>query len=262
MPKVIFEVRDRVARVTINRPEVMNALDTETWNALSESWERIRDDSDIWCAIITGAGDRAFSAGADLKEMSQSRDHIDQGNSDLVPQRRASINWRTMQVWKPIIAAVNGYCLAGGLELAMACDLIIASEHASFGLAEVTRAILPGGGGTQRLPRFIPFRRALELLITGNRIGSEEAHQLGLVNKVVDHSELLPEAQALADKINSNGPLAVRAIKELAYKGVDMPLEQGMRLEELVSNRLRLTDDAREGPLAFTEKRQAQYKGR
>ncbi|MFQ5934389.1 MAG: enoyl-CoA hydratase/isomerase family protein, partial [Dehalococcoidia bacterium] len=185
MSEVLFEKRDRIAYVTINRPEVMNALNSSTWNALSDAWLRIRDEADIWCAIVTGAGDKAFSAGADLKEMSENRRHLDEGDIEQVTRRRTTINWRNLEVWKSIIAAVNGYCLAGGLELALACDFIIASEQASFGLAEVTRAIIPGGGGTQRLPRLIPFRKALELLLTGDRIDAEEAYKTGLVNKVV-----------------------------------------------------------------------------
>ena len=262
MSEVIFEKRDRIAFVTVNRPEVMNAINTAVSDGLNEVWHRIRDETDIWCAIVTGAGDKAFSAGADLKEMSHQRENLASGKVQGGEASDVPELWRTLEVWKPIIAAVNGYCLAGGLELALSCDIIIASETATFGLPEVTRAILPSGGGTQRLPRTIPFRRALELLITGERIGAQEAYGLGLVNKVVPPSELMPAAEALANKINSNGPLAVRAIKELAYKGMDMPLEHGMRLEILIDQRIHTTEDSREGPRAFVEKRQPQYKGR
>ncbi|MFQ5873277.1 MAG: enoyl-CoA hydratase/isomerase family protein [Dehalococcoidia bacterium] len=262
MSEVIFEKRDHIAYVTINRPEKMNAMNAAVRSGLNEAWTRIGDEMDIWCAIITGAGDKAFSAGADLQEMSEMRHAIDSGDSAMATWERRRFLWRTQEVWKPIIAAVNGYCLAGGLELAMACDFIVASEEATFGLAEVTRAIIPGGGGTQRLPRLIPFRRALELLLTGDRIGAEDAYQLGLVNKVLPASEVMKGAEELAEKINSNGPLAVRAIKELAYKGMDMPLEQGLRLETLVGDRIRMTEDAKEGPLAFVEKRKPEYKGR
>ncbi|MEE9198189.1 MAG: enoyl-CoA hydratase-related protein [Dehalococcoidia bacterium] len=262
MPEVIFEKKNRIAYVTLNRPEVMNAMNMAVRDGLNEAWQRIRDETDIWCTIVTGAGDRAFSSGADLKEMSERKVAMDAGKVQVDRSFRSSESWRTLEVWKPIIAAVNGYCLAGGLELALACDIIIASETATFGLAEVTRAIIPGGGGTQRLPRVIPFRRALELLITGERIGAREACELGLVNRVVQPSELMPAAEALAQKINGNGPLAVRAIKELAYNGIDLPLEQGLRLENLVSQRIQMTEDAGEGPKAFVEKRQPQYKGR
>lgn len=261
MPEVIFEKKNRIAYVTINRPEKMNALNMAVSSGLSEAWRRIRDETDIWCAIVTGAGDKAFSAGADLQEMSDVRQASDTGDNEAAEQRRREALWK-MEISKPIIAAVNGYCLAGGLELALLCDLIVASKNASFGLSEVMRAIIPGGGGTQRLPRVIPFRKALELLLTGDRISAEEAYRLGLVNKVVPQSELMAEAEALANKINGNGPLAVRAIKELAYKGIDMPIEHGLRLENLISQRIHMTEDSREGPLAFTEKRPAQYKGR
>ena len=262
MSEVIFEKRNRIAYVTINRPEKMNALNIAVRHGLNDAWLRIRDDTDIWCAIITGAGDKAFSAGADLKEISQRRQARGVGDNQEVSRLRHGDLWRTLEVWKPIIVAVNGYCLAGGLELALACDFIIASENSIFGLAEVTRAIVPAGGGTQRLPRTIPFRRALEMLLTGEFMGAQEAYQLGLVNKVVPPTEVLTTAEALANKINSNGPLTVRAIKELAYKGLDMPLEHGLRLESLIAQRIEMTEDAGDGPLAFVEKRPPQYKGR
>ena len=262
MPELIFEKRDRIAYITINRPEKMNAMNRAVMLGLNDAWMRVRDETDVWCAIITGAGDRAFSAGADLQEISNLPQGGDLDDSEAVDKMRPRLLWRTLEVWKPMIAAVNGYCLAGGLELAMACDFIVASEQASFGLPEVTRAIIPVGGGTQRLPRVIPFRKALELLLTGDRIDAQEAYNIGLVNRVVPHSELMSAAEGLANKINVNGPLAVRAIKELAYKGIDMTLEQGLRLERLVSDRISMTEDAREGPLAFTEKRTAVYKGR
>lgn len=262
MPDLIFEKRDRIAYITLNRPEKMNAMSRAVMQGLNDAWMRIRDESDIWCAIFTGAGDRAFSAGADLQEMSNIPSAGDADDSVTADRVQPQLLWKTLEVWKPMIAAVNGYCLAGGLELAMACDFIVASEQASFGLAEVTRAIIPVGGGTQRLPRLVPFRRALELLLPGDRIDAQEAYHIGLVNRVVPRSELMPAAEELANKINNNGPLAVRAIKELAYKGIDMPIEQGLRLESLMSDRIRMTEDAKEGPLAFTEKRTAVYKGR
>ena len=262
MSEVILQKRDRIAYVTINRPEKMNALNAAVRSGLNDAWLRIRDDTDVWCAIITGAGDKAFSAGADLKEISERRQAGAMGNDHEVSRQRTGDLWRIREVWKPIIVAVNGYCLAGGLELALCCDFIIASENSVFGLAEVTRAIIPSGGGTQRLPRTIPFRRALEMLLTGEFIGAKEAYDLGLVNKIVPATEVMNAAEALANKINSNGPLTVRAIKELAYKGLDMPLEHGLQLESLIAQRIEMTEDAREGPLAFVEKRPPRYKGR
>ena len=259
MPQVIFEKKDRIAYLTINRPEKMNALNAEVVNGLNAAWHDIENDKDVWCTIVTGTGGRAFSAGADLKEMSDRRKGAGEG---LLASIRAAGFWRTSDLTKPVIAAVDGYCLAGGLELALACDFIIASDRSHFGLSEVLRAIIPGGGGTQRLPRAIPFRRALEVLLTGDRLNAQQAYDLGLVNRVVKPEDVMSTAEELANKINANGPLAVRAIKQLAYQGMDMPLEQGLRLEELVSQRIHKTEDSKEGPLAFVEKRKPNYKGR
>lgn len=259
MPEVIFEKKGKIAFVTINRPEKMNALNATVSEALNDAWARIKTDPDIWSAIVTGAGGKAFSAGADLKEMSQRRAASDGG---LIPKSQPRGIWRTTDINKPMIAAVDGYCLAGGLELALACDFIIASERSQFGLSEVMRAIIPGGGGTQRLPRSIPFRRALALLLTGDRVPAKEAYDLGLVNQVVPSTEVMVASEELANKINRNGPLAVRAIKQLAYQGLDMPLEEGLRLEELTAEMIHKTEDSKEGPLAFVEKREAEYKGR
>lgn len=259
MPAVLFEQNEHVATITLNRPEAMNALNSEVREGLAHWLNRLNDDPELWVAIITGAGDRAFSAGADLVEMSR-----------RTPEEFASSFWqagipglgRGLEVWKPVIAAINGYCLAGGLELALACDIRIAVEHAQFGLAEVTRGIIPGGGGTQRLPRLIALGPALELLFTGERIPASEAFRLGLVNRVVAAGDLMAEATGLAQRINQNAPLAVRAVKEAALRGLETPLEQGLRIEAALSRVIRDTEDSREGPRAFAEKRPAQFKGR
>ncbi|HIB17913.1 MAG TPA: enoyl-CoA hydratase/isomerase family protein [Alphaproteobacteria bacterium] len=240
----------------------MNAMNQEILDGLDDAWIRIRDDDEIWCAIINGAGERAFSAGVDLQDISDVAQVDDSDMPQAATKFQPRLLWKTLEVCKPIIAAVNGYCLAGGLELALACDFIIASDNSYFGLPEVSRAIIPVGGGTQRLPRTVHFRKALEMLLTGDRMGAQEAYNIGLVNKVVPHSDLMSVSDELANKIISNGPLAVRAIKELAYKGMDMTLEQGLSFEKLVSDRISATEDAKEGPLAFTEKRKAVYKGR
>ena len=252
MPDLIFKKTGHIAYLTINRPEKMNAMNLEILNGLDDAWIQIRDDSEIWCAIINSEGDKAFSAGVDLQEISDIAQIADSGDLQAAKKLQPQLLWKSLEVWKPIIAAVNGYCLAGGLELALACDFIIASESASFGLPEVSRAIIPVGGGTQKLPRVVHFRKALEMLLTGERIGAQ----------VVQHSDLMLTCDELANKINRNGPLAVRAIKELAYKGMDMELGQGIAFEKLLSDRISTTEDAKEGPLAFTEKREAAYKGR
>jgi E-phenylitaconyl-CoA hydratase len=257
---VLYEVRDRIAYITLNRPEAMNALNSAVRQGLNEAWRRFRDDPDAWVAIVTGAGDRAFSAGADLKEMSATREAEAAGEQSManIPAGPGG----ELVTWKPIIAAINGYCLAGGLELALRCDIRIAAEHARFGLTEVTRGIIPGGGGTQRLPRTIPVSLAMELIFTGKHITAEEAFRMGLVNRVVPAAELMPAAEEMARQINANAPLAVRATKEAILRGLEMSLDDGLRLEALISRTVRLTEDSREGPKAFAEKRPARFQGR
>lgn len=259
MSVVLYEKKDRLVYVTLNRPDVMNALSMEVRRKLIEAWQEFRADDDAWVAIVTGAGERAFSAGADLKEM-----------ASLPPAAVAEL-WegtppvlgvRGVTLWKPVIAAINGFCLAGGLELAMSCDMRVATEQSTFGLAEVTRAIIPGAGGTQRLPRLIPVGIAMEMLLTGKRINAQEALRYGLVNRVVPAGEHVAAAEEIAKTLLGNGPLAMRAIKEAALRGLDLPLEDGFRLEWLLSRLIRDTEDAKEGPRAFAEKRSPAYKGR
>ncbi len=255
---LIYEKKGKKAYITINRPEVMNAMDPETYSELSEAWIDVRDDPDVWCAIITGAGEKSFSAGADLRK--------------TIPKQREKWHfWQTqeeqilnrgLEVWKPIIAAVNGYCLGGGMTLLLATDLRVAADHAEFGLSEVKRGILPGNGGTQRTIQQLPYPIAMWMLLSGERIGAQEAAQYGLINKVVPMGELMDAAEQMADVVCENGPLAVRAIKELAVRGQFMPIEYGLRLEQAVSETLRATEDAIEGPKAFGEKRKPNFTGR
>jgi E-phenylitaconyl-CoA hydratase len=263
MPDVLYERRDRLAIITLNRPEALNALNTSVRRGLYDAFTSFRDDPDAWVAIVTGAGDRAFSAGADLKEMSAGRQAEAAGErtDPFWEPERPSLN-RGLAIWKPIIAAINGYCLAGGLELALACDIRIAAEHARFGLTEVLRGIIPGGGGTQRLPRTVPFGIALQMMLTGEHIDAAEAHRIGLVNSVVPADKLMAEAEALAARICANAPLSTRAIKEAAYRGINVPLDEGLRIEAFLSRIIRTTEDSREGPRAFAEKRPAAFKGR
>jgi len=260
MAVVEFQKKGKIAYITLNRPDQMNSMNVDVWLGMLDSWIRVRDDPEIWTAIVTGAGDKAFSAGADLKEMSENRALIEKG---LTPRTRPEIGpMRGLQVWKPFIAAVNGFALGGGFELALACDIRVAAEHARFGFSEVLRAIIPGAGGTQRLPRFAPFGIAMEYLLTGKQMSAQEAYRLGLVNKVVPLKDLMPAAEEIANAINENGPLAVRAIKEAACRGVQMSLDDGLRLENLLSTIVRQSEDAKEGPLAFAQKRKPVYKGR
>ncbi|MHB8577853.1 MAG: enoyl-CoA hydratase-related protein [Dehalococcoidia bacterium] len=262
MDEVLYEQRGHISYITLNRPEAMNALSTAVRQGLHDGFSRFQETDDAWVAIVTGAGDRAFCAGADLKEMSQRNKALHGGGRDGFWDPETPSLSRGLKVWKPIIAAINGYCLAGGLELALSCDMRIAAEHATFALTEVMRGIIPGGGGTQRLPRLIPFGVALEMMFTGDRIDAARAMQVGLVNQVVPAAELMSAAERLANRILQNAPLSLRAIKESAYRGMDESLEDGLRLEGMLSRIIRTTSDSVEGPTAFAEKRPAAWKGR
>jgi E-phenylitaconyl-CoA hydratase len=260
MGTVLYEVEDRIATITLNRPEAMNSIDPETQQALVETWTRFRDDPDAWVAILTGAGDKAFSAGADLKKLIPAA-FGRPGGSGHNALGLGGIT-RGLEIWKPMIAAVNGHCLAGGLEQALACDLRLASPNATFGLTEVRWAIMPGAGGTQRLPRAVPLAKALEMILMAKTLTAEEALRHGLVNAVVPLPELLPTARQWAAKICECGPLAVRAAKEAVLRGLSLPLADGLRLEAFLSGTLRGTEDAVEGPKAFAEKRKPDFKAR
>jgi enoyl-CoA hydratase/carnithine racemase len=259
--KITLEERGHIAIITINRPERMNAIDPQTSKELHEAWSHFRDTDDLWVGVITGAGDRAFSAGNDLVAMSQAQQT---GDTAAMAHGGAAFGGitRGFECWKPIIAAINGYCLAGGLEIALSCDIRVASENASFGLPEPTRGIIPGAGGTQRLPRMVPMAVAMKLLMTGGRIDARAALAAGLVSDVVPQDQLLSKAREIAEEICSCGPLAVRAIKEAAIRGREMSLDEGLALESEKSREIGRTEDAREGPLAFAQKRKPEYKGR
>lgn len=259
-----FETDDTVAILTIDRPEVHNAIDFDTTDALVEAWKRFRDDDGLRVAVLTGAGERAFCAGADLRGVGDFYKNLTSAErlrrSELTPGLGGIT--KNLVIDKPIIAAVNGHCLAGGLEVALSCDLRLASENATFGLPEVTRGMLPGAGGTQRLPRLIGSERALDLILTGRRIEADEAHRIGLVTRVVPLASLMDEALEVARTISQNGPLAIRAAKAAVWRGLDLPLEEALRLEQHLAEPVRQSDDAQEGPRAFLEKRKPDFKGR
>lgn len=255
--KVLYEVDDHVATVTLNRPDKLNAMDPETYAALSEAWLRIRDDSEIWVGIVTGAGDRAFTAGADLEETITPGEL---GWDDFWKTQDEMILNSGLEVWKPIIAAVDGYCLAGGMTMLLATDIRVAGADAQFGLSEVKRGILPGNGGTQRTIRQLPDAIAKEMLLTGDRIDAEEAARWGLVNEVVEPDEVMATAEDYAARLLANAPLAMQAIKELAVRGRDLPLDEGIRLEESFQRHLHATADAREGVEAFRENREPEWR--
>ena len=251
--KVIFEKRGHVARVTINRPERLNACDFETYTRLTEVWTEFRDDPTLRVAIFTGAGDRAFCAGSDIKANYVEKIGVEGARTPYTVM---------LELTKPIIAAINGHANGGGLEQALACDIRVAAEQSQFGLGEVRLGWLPGGGGTQRLPRLIPLGRALEMLYTGKRINAQEALKLGLVDYVVPMPELMGKCEEIAAEICKSAPLAIQKIKEVALRGLDLPLAGGLRLERDAYEWLTKTYDASEGARAFAEKRAPVWQGK
>jgi enoyl-CoA hydratase/carnithine racemase len=252
------DVADGVCTIVINRPERLNAMDAEHYQALSQAWRRVRDEAGIRVAIITGAGERSFSTGADIKSFLTGPPGYDEM---WLTQRDQLLN-RGLEVWKPVIAAVNGYCLGGGMTLLLATDIRIASPNATFALAEVKRGVIPGNGGTQRALAQLPHPIAMEMLLTGDAIDANTAARWGLVNQVVPQDELIETAQRYARRIAINAPLAVQAAKELALRSRDLDLASGLRLEQVMNRMLMATEDAREGPAAFAEKRAPRFKGR
>ncbi len=259
-----YTVENRIAEITIDRPEARNAMDRETSVALFDAFADVRDNPEVWAAIITGAGEKAFSSGADLGTLSgvfgppSTDDEASSKSGEVsIPQFI-----ELAEIRKPFIAAVNGAALAGGCELALACDIRIASENATFGLFEVKRGFIPGGGGTQRLPRAIPLGMAMEMLLTAKRIDAAEAYRIGLVNRVVPLAELMPTARKLAEEICENAPLAVMAAKEAALNGLELSLPEGLSVESKVLNRVIRTEDVQEGIMSFLEKRKPEWKAK
>lgn len=268
MPALLYEKRGAIAHVTLNRPEVHNALDSEVMVRLADAWQDFAADDALRVAIITGAGERAFCSGADLRKLipliGGFREPEDEWDHKLLEDRRLmNIGLlRGFELYKPIISAINGFCLAGGTELIQATDIRIAATHATFGLTEVKRAIIPGGGSMARLPRQVSFCNAMEVLLVGDSIEAADAYRIGLVNRVVSADRLMETAEAFARKIAENGPLAVRKIKETVIKALGRSLEEGFALEDEAVRAIIRTEDAREGPRAFAEKRKPRYVGK
>ncbi len=257
---IIYEKKGRIAYITLNRPKKMNAMSALTNAEYMDAKRDFQSDPEVWVSIISGAGDKAFSSGHDLKE--DTEEGFDPGKPNPFVKLEKPASAEKLEIWKPTIAAIRGYCLAGGLEVALECDMRIASEDAKFGLSEVLRSLVPGGGGPQRLPRLVPMAIALEILLTGDMIDAQEAYRIGLVNHVVPSAEVMPAAEKLANTICANGPLAVRAIKESAIRGMDLPLAEALALNSKLYLENYKTEDAKEGPLAFIEKRSPVYKGK
>jgi enoyl-CoA hydratase/carnithine racemase len=255
-----YTCEGHVARITINRPEAMNAIDGAHNVALEEAWRRLNQDSQVRVGVLTGAGASAFCAGADLKQ--------------LIPAHHGAVRAGIRTPWamggitlephfgKPMIAAVNGHALAGGMELALACDIRICAPNATFGLAETKWALIPGAGGTQRLPLAVPLGWAMEMILTGEPIDAETALRIGLVNRVLPAQELLAGAMRLAASIAKRGPLAVSAARRAILEGLTLGLAAGLSNERDLFVEVMMTEDALEGATAFAEKREPKFLGR
>ncbi len=253
---VDLKVTNHVAYVTLNRPEAMNSLDPESIANLTEIWERVRTDADIRVAVLTGAGEKSFCTGTDMKKAPPPTECMAatylRDGQPIVPH---------MKMWKPIIAAINGFAVGGGLEIALACDLRIASSNAKFGLTEVKVASLAGLNGTQLLPRVVPKAVAMKMLLTGEMINAEEALRYGLVSDVVEPAALPDLARTYAEKIAGAAPLSVQAAKQAAVIGQDLPVDHGILFSHLLWGVLRDTEDRKEGFKAFAERRPPVFRG-
>jgi enoyl-CoA hydratase len=249
-----FDKQNHIATVTIDRPEAMNALTGEMSNALDAAFDEFTNDDELWVAILTATGDKVFSAGFDLKEAIPRLLKGDMMGYEDPEHRQFST------VYKPIIAAINGACIAGGVEMIAGTDLRVAAEHATFSLGEVRWGLVPMGGSHIRLPRQVPWAIAMELLLTGEPVSAQRAYDVGMLNAVVPKDKLMPKALAYAEAICKNGPLAVRTAKEIAVRSLN--LEAGFVLERELGARVLASEDAHEGPAAFAERRPPRFKGR
>jgi enoyl-CoA hydratase/carnithine racemase len=258
LANVLYEKKGAIAYVTINRPKVLNALNTPTWADLRAAFEDARDDTSIRGVILTGAGNKAFIAGADISELA----HVAAFEAERSSRFGQEVLDLIENLGKPVIAAINGFALGGGCETAMACTIRIAVETAKFGQPEVTLGLVPGGGGTQRLPRLVGKGRALQLILSGEIINAQEAYRIGLVNEIIPAADLIARAEGILKKIASNAPIAVRFALEAANKGMDTSQGEGLLLEASYFGLCAATEDKKEGTTAFLEKRIPQFQGR
>jgi len=254
----LYDKKGNIAYITVNRPKVLNALNLPTMEDLRHAFTAAKDDREVRVVILTGAGEKAFVAGADISELQKHTPvegkewtHVGQSVLDLIEN-----------LGKPVIACINGFALGGGCELALACTMRVASENAKLGQPEVKLGVIPGYGGTQRLPRLVGKGQAMQLVLTGEMISAQEACRIGLVNEVVAAAELIPRAEAIARKIIANAPLAVQYAMEAVNHGMEMPLKEGLYLEATLFGVVCATDDKNEGTTAFLEKRAANFKGK
>jgi enoyl-CoA hydratase/carnithine racemase len=258
LDNVLYEKRDGIAYVTINRPKVLNALNTPTWKDMRTAFEDARDDASVRGVILTGAGNKAFVAGADIGELA----HVAAFEAEQSSRFGQEVLDVIENLGKPVVAAVNGFALGGGCETAMACTIRIAADSAKFGQPEVTLGLVPGGGGTQRLPRLVGKGRALQLILSGETISAQEAYRIGLVNEVVPAAELIARAEAILKRIASNAPIAIKLALEATNKGLETSQSEGSLLEAAYFGLCAATEDKKEGTSAFLERRAPQFHGR
>ncbi|MGO9864893.1 MAG: enoyl-CoA hydratase-related protein [Terriglobales bacterium] len=255
---ILLEKKNAIAYVAVNRPKVLNALNVATMAELGVAFEEIKSDAAIRVAILTGAGEKAFVAGADIGELAK----LDAASGKEFARRGQAVFDVIEKLGKPVIACINGFALGGGCELALACTMRLASENARLGQPEVKLGMIPGYGGTQRLARLVGKGRAMQMVLSGETITAQEAHRMGLVNEVTAAAELVPRAEAIAAKIIANAPLAVRYAMEAVNQGMEMPLAEGLKLEADLFGVCCSTEDQKEGTAAFLEKRAAEFKGK
>jgi enoyl-CoA hydratase len=258
LANVQYEKKGSIAYMTVNRPKVLNALNTPTWTDLRAAFQDAKADASVHGVILTGAGDKAFIAGADISELA----HVDAYEAEESSRFGQSVLDLIENLGKPVIAAINGFALGGGCETAMACTIRIAVEHAKFGQPEVKLGLLPGGGGTQRLPRLVGKGRALQLILTGETISAQEAYRIGLVNEVIPAANLIARAETILKQIMANAPIAVKFSLDAANKGMDTSQAEGFALEASYFGICAATEDKKEGTSAFLEKRAPQFHGR
>jgi len=255
---ILFEKKNSIAYVTVNRPKVLNALNMATMDELRSAFHDIKNDAGVRVVILTGSGEKAFIAGADINELAA---HDAVSGKEYTHRGQSVLNL-IENLGKPVIACLNGFTLGGGCEIAMACTMRIASDNAKIGQPEVKLGIIPGYGGTQRLPRLVGKGIAMQLVLTGEMINAQEAHRIGLVNEVTSPAELIPRAEAIAQKIIANAPLAVQYSLEAINKGLEMTLPEALYLEAVLFSVACSSEDKKEGTTAFLEKRRAQFKGK
>jgi enoyl-CoA hydratase len=258
LKNVLYEKKGAIAYVTVNRPMVLNALNTPTWKDLRTAFEDARDDVAIRGVVLTGAGDKAFIAGADITELA----HVAAFEAEQSSRFGQEVLDLIENLGKPVVAAVNGFALGGGCETAMACTIRIAVETAKFGQPEVTLGLVPGGGGTQRLPRLVGKGRALQLILSGETISAQEAYRIGLVNEIVPAAGLIQRAEVILKQIAANAPIAVKFALEATNKGMETSQSEGLLLEASYFGLCAATEDKKEGTSAFLEKRPPQFHGR